>query len=121
MLAEHELDRREHLRVRPSFLTPVVFEWDGRDYRIMDISRGGFSFVNQVPLDNGWQLLGCLRLPQEDLPMEVKVVVVGNSEEGLVRCMIEEISPANLEILSHYIRDRSKELTSLFFKELAQP
>jgi hypothetical protein len=119
MLAEHDLDRREHLRVRPSFLTPVMFDWQGGSYKVLDVSRGGFSFVNAEPIDLGWELRGNLRLPLRPSPLAVTVVVVGSAEDGLVRCRFEDLGEEALEMLGSYVRERSRELTDFYFKQIA--
>jgi hypothetical protein len=119
MLAEHDLDRREHLRVRPSFRTPVIFDWDGGSYKVLDISRGGFAFINSEPIGLGWQLNGRLRLPEPQAPLVVTVVVVGSADDGLVRCRFEGLGPEDLETLGGYVRERSRELTDFYFKQIA--
>jgi hypothetical protein len=119
MLAEHELDRRGHLRVRPSFVTPVIIQLQGVSYKVLDVSRGGLSFINSEPIDLGWQLRGQLRLPEQPAPLEVTLLVVGSADDGLVRCQFENLSEEMTNILSNYVNARSRELTDFYFKQIA--
>jgi hypothetical protein len=76
ILAENELDRREHHRVFPSAQNPVLLEIDGQKYPLRDISGGGLSFFAQVPFYPGWIHPGRIILSAREKPLAVNILII---------------------------------------------
>ncbi len=110
MLAEHDLDRRENVRVIPSRVKPVHLELDNVRYSIFNISRGGVALVFPEQLDQGWVIKGELHLPQALQPLPVEMEIVDSEAGGLLRGRFRGLSAQQQAALDEYIRGRREEI-----------
>lgn len=99
---------RYYFRVSTDPRRPVLFQIEDRSYQVEDISAGGFA-LRGPGLASGQRLAGLLRLPGDDAPLPLIMLLRNVTAEGLAGGQIAKIKEQDRERIHHYVLSRQKE------------
>lgn len=105
---EYEEGPRYYFRVSTSSRHPVLLQVGDRSYQVEDISAGGMA-MRGPGLVSGQRLAGLLRLPGDEAPLPLIMVLRTVSPDGLVGGQIAKIKEQDRERIHQYVLARQKE------------
>ncbi|MFH1032962.1 MAG: PilZ domain-containing protein [Pseudomonadota bacterium] len=105
---EYEEGPRYYFRVSTSPQHPVLFQSGEHFYQVEDVSAGGLA-LRGPGLLSGQRLAGVLRLPGDDLPLPLIMVLRNISPDGLAGGQIAKIKEQDRERIHMYVLARQKE------------
>ena len=105
---EFEEGPRYYFRVSTSRQRPVLFQAGDNFYQVEDISAGGMG-LRGPGLSSGQRLAGLLRLPGDEAPVPLIMVLRTVSPEGLAGGEIAKIKEQDRERIHLYVLARQKE------------
>lgn len=104
---EYEEGPRYYFRVTPSQERPVRFQVGEAIYNVEDISAGGLA-LRGPGLVAGQRLAGYLRLPGEDQPVALIMIVRNVTPDGLAGGQFAKIREQDRERIHQYVLDKQK-------------
>jgi hypothetical protein len=105
---EYEEGPRYYFRVSTSPRRPVVLQVGDKLYQVVDISAGGLA-LKGADLVSGQRLAGVLRLPGDQAPVPLIMVLRTVTPDGLAGGQIAKIKEQDRERIHLYVLARQKE------------
>ena len=105
---EYEEGPRYYYRVSTSPQRPVLLQVGDKLYQVEDISAGGLA-LRGPGLVSGQRLAGVLRLPGDEAPLPLIMVLRTVSPDGLAGGQIAKIKEQDRERIHMYVLARQKQ------------